>query len=260
MLQRFRNLLFQYTLFLLFLPVGIPVTVHASESNRHDCVILLHGLARTSSSMQKLANELDAQGFITVNTDYPSRKHTIEVLADSVIPESIAECMKLNPSNIHFVTHSLGGILVRQYLSRRDMPVPGRAVFLAPPNQGSEVVDTFGDLPGYALLNGPAGSQLGTDSRSVPLKLGAINFDLGVIAGTKTFNPILSQALPNPDDGKVSVYSARVEGMCAFLTVPVSHPFIMKDDAVIDQVITYFANGAFNADNAERHDCAFNGG
>lgn len=257
MLQRINFLLL---LSFLLLSASVPSAVLADEPPDDACVILLHGLARTSASMQKMADMLDEQGFKTVNTDYPSRKHTIEVLADAVIPTSISECLKLDVSKIHFVTHSLGGILVRQYLSNNEMPMPGRAVFLAPPNQGSEVVDAFGDVPGYALLNGPAGSQLGTDSNSVPLKLGAVDFDLGVIAGTKTFNPILSQTLPNPDDGKVSVYSARVEGMCAFLTVPNSHPFIMKDDTVIEQVISYFTQGEFNADNAEKLDCAFNGG
>lgn len=227
-------------------------------NNEETCVILLHGLARTSASMQKLSAVLETRGYKTVNTDYPSRKHTIEVLADTVIPGAISRCVQQNVSAIHFVTHSLGGILVRQYLSRHSMPLPGRAVFIAPPNQGSEVVDAFGKVPGYDLLNGPAGSQLGTGANSVPLKLGAVNFDVGVIAGTKTFNPILSQTLPNPDDGKVSVYSARVKGMCAFLTVPESHPFIMKSDAVIAQVIHYFESGEFAGERAEKIACAFN--
>jgi len=120
-----------------------------------------------------------------------------------------------------------------------------------------QVVDKFGDLPGYNLLNGPAGSQLGTGEASVPLQLGPVTVNVGVIAGTKTFNPILSQVLPNPDDGKVSVYSARVEDMCGFLTVPVSHPFIMKEDLVIKQVLHYLRNGVFSGDQAEQTNCKF---
>jgi len=72
---------------------------------------------------------------------------------------------------------------------------------LAPPNNGSEVVDKFRDLPGYKWLNGPAGRQLGTGRDSLPRSLGAAEFDLGIIAGTRSINLLLSQVLPNPDDG-----------------------------------------------------------
>jgi hypothetical protein len=118
-------------------------------------------------------------------------------------------------------------------------------VMLAPPNHGSEVVDNLRDIPGFAALNGPAGLQLGTEATSVPNNLGPVTVDTAVIAGTTSINLLLSNYLPNPDDGKVSVASARLEGMCAFLTMPVSHPFIMSDEAVIEQVIRYLNSGQF---------------
>ncbi|MFK7893470.1 MAG: esterase/lipase family protein [Granulosicoccus sp.] len=231
--------------------------VQTSATGIDACVILLHGLARTSHSMQKLADALEEEGFIAINTTYPSRKHTVETLADTVLPAAMAKCEALGVSAIHFVTHSLGGILVRQHLAHHPMQLPGRAVFLAPPNQGSEVVDTLKAIPGYSFFNGPAGNQLGTDPQSVPRSLGAVNFELGVIAGTRTFNPILSQMLPNPDDGKVSLYSTRVDGMCAFMTVPRTHTFIMKNDFVIEQVIHYLSMGSFSAENAEHPACEY---
>lgn len=242
----------QVLLLCLALLFSSPATAATNE-----CVVLLHGLARTSASMEDLKDSLEAQGYLVANVDYPSRRHTIEELATMAVPEGLARCESLSASHIHFVTHSLGGILVRQYLSLNGLPALGRVVMLAPPNQGSEVVDTFGDLPGYDLLNGPAGAQLGTGDASVPLKLGPVTFDVGVIAGTRSINMVLSQALPNPDDGKVSVYSTRVKGMCGFLALPVSHPFIMQDDQVIDQVLAYLRAGEFTHSAAEPLVCDF---
>ncbi|MEM7257005.1 MAG: alpha/beta hydrolase, partial [Pseudomonadota bacterium] len=117
---------------------------------------------------------------------------------------------------------------------------------IAPPNQGSEVVDNLRDVPGFKVFNGPAGLQLGTDENSIPSQLGPVTFDLGVIAGTDTINPILSQYLPNPDDGKVSVESTKVEGMDDFLVFAHTHTFIMRSKQVIAQVIHFLQQGQFN--------------
>lgn len=209
-----------------------------------DCVVLLHGMARTAASMEKIAERFQARGYNVENVDYPSRKHTVEELAPMAIESGLAGCPA--DATVHFVTHSLGGILVRYYLEREDIANLGRVVMLAPPNQGSQVVDTFGNVPGFELLNGPAGMQLGTDEESVPTQLGPVEFELGVIAGTDTFNPILSQSLPNPDDGKVSVESTKVEGMTDFLVVSHSHPFIMRAPLVINQIVAFIENGQFD--------------
>ena len=116
---------------------------------------------------------------------------------------------------------------------------------LAPPNQGSEVVDGYRNIPGFRFLNGPAGMQLGTDDQSIPRQLPAVEFELGVIAGSKTFNPILSLQLPNPDGGKVSAQSARVEGMSDYLLLPVTHTFLMRSRQVIAQTIHFIEHGGF---------------
>lgn len=216
----------------------------AAQSN--ECVILLHGLARTKSAMNPLAKNLEDAGYSVVNVDYPSRKYVVETLATMAIPPALENCRQQKSSAIHFVTHSMGGILVRQYM--RDHPIPElkHVVMLAPPNKGSQVVDDYKKLPPFEWMNGPAGLQLGTDQHSVPNELGAVNFDLGIIAGTKTFNPILSLSLPNPDDGKVSVENTKVEGMHDFISLPVSHPFIMKNKKVISQVLYYLQHGTFD--------------
>jgi len=242
---------------LQLLPPMVTTAAHAGVTATKPCVVLLHGLARTSASMRLLADALLAEHYLVANIDYPSRQFTIEELAARVVTRGFSACRQQGADRLHVVTHSLGGILLRQFLSHQIPADLGRVVMLAPPNQGSEVVDTFAELPGYSMLNGPAGIQLGTGPDSVPKRLGPVAFDVGIIAGTSTINPILSQALPNPDDGKVSVSSARVEGMCGFLTLPVSHPLIMKDAAVIAQVIQYLGTGRFAAEGAESLECKF---
>jgi triacylglycerol lipase len=208
-----------------------------------DCIVLLHGLARTSASMEALESGLLDSGYDVVNVDYPSRHHTIQELAPLAMSRGIDHCP--DDGLIHFVTHSLGGILVRFYLEQNEISRLGRLVMLAPPNQGSEVVDNLRGVPGFELYNGPAGVQLGTGSDSIPLSLKPPDYDIGVIAGTKTFNPILSQFLPNPDDGKVSVESTKLDGMKDFITVPYSHPFIAKAPEVLEQSISFLETGFF---------------
>lgn len=212
-----------------------------------DCVILLHGLARTEASMEKLALALLEEGFEVANVSYPSRKHPVEELSKIAVERGLSECS--GNATIHFVTHSLGGILIRYYLARNELEGLGRIVMLAPPNHGSEVVDKIRHMPGFTLINGPAGAQLGTDKNSISSKLGPVSFELGVIAGTESLNPILSLYLPNPNDGKVSVESTKVEGMSDFITVPHSHPFLMRAPETIKQTVSFLRTGSFIHDN-----------
>lgn len=213
-----------------------------------DCVVLLHGLARSASAMKPMVKPFEQAGYRVVNVNYPSRKKTVEELAPLAVKQmGIDQCGTLSGEDkVHFVTHSMGGILVRYYLEHNSFDSMGHVVMTAPPNQGSEVVDSLKDVPGYRLLNGPAGLQLGTDEDSIPSQLGAVDFSLGVIAGNKTINLILSQYLPNPDDGKVSVESTKVDGMKDFLEVPRTHPFIMRGRNVIRQAVHFIQHGVFD--------------
>ncbi len=210
-----------------------------------DCVVLIHGLARTSGSMTPLVAPLQKAGFSVVNVNYPSRHKPIEELAPlAVKTRGYEQCAP--SANVHFVTHSLGGILVRYYLQHNDFLSLGKVVMIAPPNQGSEVVDQLRNAPGYSLINGPAGMQLGTDKHSIPQQLGPVDYPVGVIAGTRTFNPLLSQLLPNPDDGKVSLENTKVVGMTDFIDLPYTHTFIMRAGEVIDQVLHFLEHSRFN--------------
>lgn len=228
------------------------VAVASVQSATQECVILLHGLARTSYSMSKMEDALQEAGFAVANISYPSRDYPIEVLADDAVNQGLQDCRSSGASNIHFVTHSLGGILVRYYLSRHDIAELGRVVMLGPPNQGSEVVDEFSDVPGFSAFNGPAGLQLGTGPDSLPNRLGPVDFTVGVIAGTGSINPILSATLPDVDDGKVTVARTRVEGMTDFITVDTTHTVMMRNADVIAQTLAFLRQGKFIHDAPEQ--------
>ena len=212
-----------------------------------ECVVLLHGLARTSRAMEPMAEALTEDGYIVANIDYPSREYPIEELAPIAVGDGIEAC-KNNGSapTIHFVTHSLGGILVRQYFAAQVPDSRGRVVMLAPPNQGSNAADAMQGVPGFDWLNGPAGHQLGKGEESVPLRLGAPDFEFAVIAGDRTIDPVTSQVLENPDDGRVSVEDTKLDGMRDFRVLSVSHAFIMQDDEVMLLVSNFLRYGSFD--------------
>jgi hypothetical protein len=220
-----------------------------------ECVVLLHGLIRSSGSMDELEEALIEKGYSVANIDYPSRDTTIDKLATLAIPGGVDRCEAQADGPISFVTHSLGGILVRQYLSANRIDKLHRVVMLGPPNHGSEAVDYLRDVPGFEFVNGPAGLQLGTDGDALVKKMDGVDFELGVIAGTKSINPVLSRILPGEDDGTVSLASTRIDGMCEFITVPVTHTFMMNDNEVIDEAIHFIETGRFAGSHAESFDC-----
>jgi triacylglycerol lipase len=206
-------------------------------------VVLLHGLGRTHRSMTRVEDALIRRGYRVVNLGYPSRDATWGQLVDSVAT-AVDSCCRGEAGPVHFVTHSMGGILVRAYLEDHALPALGRVVMLSPPNQGTEVVDRIPEEL-LTLLLGPASVLLGTDSASVPLQLGPADFELGVITGDVSINRLFSLWLPGDDDGTVAVGSAWVEGTDAFLVVPYTHTFIMRREEVIIQILAFLETGRF---------------
>ena len=209
-------------------------------------VILLHGLCRSSRSMVKMERALADAGYKVRNVDYPSRTASIQQLADDAIGKAVADCQQDSATKINFVTHSLGGILVRSYLARHKVPSLGRVVMLAPPNQGSEVVDKLSWLFLFEWINGPAGNELGTTTNSTPNQLGPANFPLGILAGDRSINWINSLLIPGRDDGKVSVDRTKLAGMSDHMVIHVTHPFIMKNREAIRQTIQFLRTGGFD--------------
>jgi triacylglycerol lipase len=223
--------------------VILPLLSSATENQEY--VILLHGLCRTSRSMMPMERALAKSGYQVLNVDYPSRSGSIEKLSDAAIGRAVNDCQQNGAVAIHFVTHSLGGILVRSYLQRHPVPNLGRVVMLGPPNQGSEVVDKLGSFWLFKKINGPAGSELGTDKNSMPNQLGPANFCAGVIAGNRSINWINSRLIPGRDDGKVSVKRTKLAGMTDHIVVRAAHPFLMRNRTVIRQTIYFLRTGQF---------------
>ena len=209
-----------------------------------DCVVLLHGLARISNSMSELERKLTKTGFDVVNISYPSVKYEIEVLASDAVGRGIRQCLANNPDQIHFVSHSLGGILVRYYFQENELEQLGRVVMLGPPNQGSEIVDRLLPVPGFGFL-GPSGQALGTQEGNALSGLGPVNFELGVIAGSTNINPLGFLFFEGPNDSIVRVENTEVEGMNAHIVLPVTHTFMMRNNEVIDNTIHFLKTGRF---------------
>lgn len=217
----------------------------AVEPSPKEAVILLHGLARTTASMEKMDEALTAAGYSVYVLKYPTTEKTVQQLSDEYLAPLVAQCATTHPARIHFVAHSLGGIVLRHYLSSNNVAHIGRIVMLGPPNQGSEVVDKLGHYSLFEWINGPAGNQLGTDTNALPNLLPVPTADVGIIAGTRSINLFLSTLIPGPDDGKVAIERTKLDGMDDFAAVPVAHPFLMENKEVIELTLTFLRHGNF---------------
>lgn len=210
-----------------------------------ECVVILHGMGRSAGAMKKIEKAFKKSGYATHNKSYNSTSGE-EGMLDAV-SAGLEHCEKIKAKSIHFVTHSLGGIAVRYYLTQNDINTIDSIVMLGPPNHGSELADAFKNKGWYKAMNKRSGQLLTTDEDSFVNQLGPIpeGIKLGVIAGTKSSDPWFNYLFDRPHDGKVAVESTKLEGMTDHLEVEVGHTRIMKNKLVIQNALNFIKQGEF---------------
>jgi triacylglycerol lipase len=232
--------------------VSAMMMAHAGDAEaskeQGEPVVLLHGIALNAFSLKHIEKGLKEAGFRPCTIEYPSRHHPIDTLAARFVLPEIFRCFPDDTVPIHFVTHSMGGLVARKIATLEQAPRFGRVVMIAPPNQGSEVADRLRSVWWYRSWYGPAGRELGTDSASAPRSLGAPSFEFGVIAATRSVDPWFSEWLPGRDDGKVAVENTKLEGMRDFIEVPASHTLVLWQDETVRQVLHFLREGTFARD------------
>lgn len=208
-------------------------------------LVLLHGLGRTRFSMSLLAARARRRGYRVHNLGYPSRRASILVHAERVGRHLAALAEQDGP--LDAVTHSLGGIVLRAAVAGGWLPAGalGRVVMLAPPNAGTELADLLARTRLFRLVMGPAALELRTGASGIPAGLPPVPFALGVITGNRGRRLLLARALAGPNDGKVSVAGAAVEGMRELLVVPRGHTFVMNAPEVVAQTFHFLEHGEF---------------
>lgn len=228
-------------------PQALPSAPRTSGRAKPEGVLLLHGIARRAASLRPLERAFRAEGYRTLNLDYPARRESLAALAETVRP-AVADFAS-EVGHLHVVTHSMGGLVARALLARWRPANLGRVVMLGPPNGGSEVADAFCTRAAYRRIFGPAGLELTTrrDERLSAL-LGRVDYPLGIIAGDRSIYLLASWLLlPGANDGRVTVARTRVEGMTDHLTLHATHALMMRNRGVIRQALHFVRNERFLA-------------
>ena len=208
-------------------------------------VVLLHGISRTARSFRKMQAALEAAGYATLNLDYASRRKALEGLAEDIHP-SIQRFANGVDGPVHFVCHSMGGLLARAYIASYRPERLGRVVMLGTPNSGSEIADRLRHFGPYRAFFGPAGQQLGTlRDAALNALFPPVDYPVGIIAGNRSIYPFASRFLPKPHDGRVSVANTKVQGMADHIVIPSSHPWLIRNNVAIAQTIAFLQDGKF---------------
>lgn len=201
-----------------------------------ELVVLMHGLGRSNTAMWKLASRLEDAGYFVVRVGYRSFQQTPEQILESITAQINACCTK-HKHAVHFVGHSLGGLLTRAYLQNNKVDHLGRVVLLASPNHGTEVVDQYRER-WWMKFAGPMAMALGTDENSFPHSLEPPYYPVGVIAGING-DEDNDKILPGKDDGLVTVESTKLQGMTDFIIIESGHSLMRYNEEVAKQTIAF---------------------
>jgi hypothetical protein len=220
--------------------------VGVEEKAGRETVVLLHGLGRTRAAMWPLAARIEKAGFEVVRIGYDSLRHSPEqILAE--VAQQIDACCANRPEPVHFVGHSLGGLIIRAYLAGHAVRSRGRVVLIATPNSGTPLVDSYGDA-WWMDLAGPTAKSLGTGLDSFPNSLPKPDYPVGVIAGTREYW-LIRDLIPGEHDGLVPLESTKIDGMVDFITVDSNHAFLRYSEEVARQTIAFLRTGRFLRDH-----------
>ena len=211
----------------------------------NDYVVLLHGIGRTHHVMSKMEQHLLSQGYDVYNDSYPSTSFSIEKLGEQIWQRVQARCSDVS-KKIHFVGHSMGGLIVRWMLAQYQLENVGRVVMLGTPNQGSRLVDLLKRFKFYHRRFGPSGQQLGAKGGAVFDHLPPVDYDVGVIARDRTVDWFFSWfVLPGKNDGKLTTEETKLEGMKDHIVLHAAHPFMPSNPGVMEQTEHFLRLGAF---------------
>ncbi len=202
-----------------------------SLKNEGEYVVLLHGLGRTSLSMQRMGVHLAGEGYRVINVNYPGRTDSIENLVEKYVKPQLEENYTDRNKKINFVTHSMGGIMARYFLAHNELEGMHRLVMLAPPNKGSDTADKWLGSRLVERIMGPALEELSTDNESLVNTLPVPYYEVGVIAGEY--------------DEKVSVERTQLDNVQDFFIVPAEHTWIMNAPEVLSAVALFLSEGKF---------------
>jgi triacylglycerol lipase len=205
-------------------------------------VVFLHGLWRSHHAMDDLASEFHELGYETVNIPYPSFRKSL----DDIVKE-VAGHLGDSQKKTHFVTHSMGGIVLRKLASNYPEKVTGRVVMLAPPNQGSEVIDWMEDCPFARWTLGPGGISLTTGEVTTVVPGFFDQREVGVIMGRDNQIRMFQSLIEGANDGVVTVKGGMVKGVSELIVVPANHTFIMASPEVKGQIASFLKKGRFNS-------------
>lgn len=207
-----------------------------------EAIIFIHGMGRKHHSFRKLQKEAKRRGYITYNQTYSSTKQKVEYSSKQYIEKALDSLKVHAPTKVHFVTHSLGGILIRYYLSHYTIKNLGAIAMLAPPNQGSHITERYKNLFWYKTATGVAGQQLGISNNQLLKSLKPINTKLLIIAGSRSSDPWFNSVFDEPHDGKVSVRATKLAEPHKHITVDAGHTFIMNNAEVQKHIFEFLSN------------------
>lgn len=216
------------------------------SKKNNDYIVILHGLRRSLKHMKKISAALHKENYNILQISYPSTLYPLDELIKMVL-EEIGKYISINDKKIkvHFVGHSLGGLIIRGLIKNNFIYNLGRIVMIGTPNQGNIFADYFTGYGIFEYLHGPVSEQLISDQKEFKHLFGEIRSELGIIAGNKVGNYYLGYLLQDANDGRVCVCDTILKGSKEHIIIHESHDELQTNPTVIQKTVNFIKNGKF---------------